>query len=624
LKAGKIPGSVSLGAYVFISIFILRLIVLARLTASSFLMPTQGDMHFYDAWARRILQGQLTDHQAFYGLPGYPYLLALLYKIFGYSPFAPGFLQAMLDAGTALILYKLGASLFSAESEGISPPSPHPEWNFFQHNRGKLIGAIAALGWGFFVPAQAYSVILMPTSWLIFIFWFVIWRLVKNDRTPAFIECLLLGLLIGITATGIATILFLIPLVLVALVIKAALGKEFRSVLVASLLLLAGVAFGTSPAWLHNYFVARDPVFLSAHSGINFWIGNNPVANGYPRFPPGLRAGQAAMLQDSITGAETALGRPLKRSEVSAYWSAQAKNYIARNFRDWLRLLGRKAHNFWSAFQYDDLSIISNLREQGIIFPGLYFGIVAAFGIPGMFLAWRAAPASRWLTAAILLQMISLLPVFVTERYRMAAVPGLMLFAAFGLGVFWQSCATSALRPIVIYFALLLCSTIVVALPQRDPSLWALDAYNSGWQALESGNLPLAQKKLQLAFAYVPNNPETNFALGNLRLAQGDPAAATLFYRATLTYDPRHKGALNNLGVTALEDHRNTEAETWFRQALAQDPRDAKTHYLLATTLSAEGNAAAAKSEIDRAVELAPTQPEFTSLKAKIDKSLAP
>jgi tetratricopeptide (TPR) repeat protein len=330
------------------------------------------------------------------------------------------------------------------------------------------------------------------------------------------------------------------------------------------------------------------------------------------------------MLQDSISGAETALGRPLKRSEVSAYWSTQAKNYIARNFRDWLKLLGRKAHNFWSAFQYDDLSIISNLREQGIVFPGLYFGIVAAFGIPGMLLAWRVAPASRWLTAAILLQMISLLPVFVTERYRMAAVPGLMLFAAFGLGVLWQSGAAAALRRVAIYFTLLLCSMIVVALPQRDPSLWALDAYNSGWQALESGNLTLAQKKLQLALAYVPDNAETNFALGNLRLAQGDPAAATSFYRATLAYDPRHKGALNNLGVTALEDHRNAEAESWFRQALAQDPRDAKTHYLLATTLLAEGNAAGARIEIDRAVELAPTQPEFNSLKAKIDKSLTP
>ena len=74
--------------------------------------------------------------------------------------------------------------------------------------------------------------------------------------------------------------------------------------------------------------MARDPVFLSAHSGVNFWIGNNPVATGYPRFPPGLHAGQEAMLRDSITTAEKRAGRNLKRSEVSAFWSAQAAAWI--------------------------------------------------------------------------------------------------------------------------------------------------------------------------------------------------------------------------------------------------------------------------------------------------------
>ncbi len=86
--------------------------MLLRLADSPFLLPNSGDMHFYDEWARRILHGQLSDGHAFYGLPLYPYLLALLYASFGYNPFVPGFLQALLEAGTALMIYKLAAQVF--------------------------------------------------------------------------------------------------------------------------------------------------------------------------------------------------------------------------------------------------------------------------------------------------------------------------------------------------------------------------------------------------------------------------------------------------------------------------------------------------------------------------------
>ena len=79
---------------------------------------------------------------------------------------------------------------------------------------------------------------------------------------------------------------------------------------------------------------------------------------------------------------------------------------------------------FWSAFQYDDLSIITILREQNVTLPGIYFGLVAALALPAMFLVWKAAPLARWIAVAIALHMLALLPVFTTERYRLPIVPG--------------------------------------------------------------------------------------------------------------------------------------------------------------------------------------------------------
>ncbi len=601
-----------LAAYVGLVVFALRLIVLTRLTASPFLLPAQGDMHFYNEWAQRILRGEFTDYHAFYGLPLYAYLLAGFYKLFGYSPFLPGLAQAALEGGTAAVIFLICGRVFA----GGSPRG----WN----QRGLVIGLLAALGWAFFLPAQSYSVVMMPTPWLVFIFWWLVWQIIKRETSPGLLTTFLFGLLMGFTAMGIATILFLIPLFAGALLFKWPPSASTRSFgLLSVALLLAGVGIGASPAWLHNRFVASDPVFLSAHSGVNFWIGNNPEANGYPHFPPGLRAGQKAMLADSVTGAEAAVGRPLKRSEVSAYWSAKAKAYIAENPGGWLRLLGTKIANFWNAFQYDDLSIITSLREEGVTFPGIRFGLVAALALPGMILAVIAFPAARWILAAVLLHMASLLSVFVTERYRLAAVPGLLIFASFGLWALWERCRNARFGQVAVYMALLGASTWFVSCRRGDAELWALDPYNSGLHALEAAHLDMAERKLILAHAYVPGNAEVNFALGNLEFAKGDRTKASAWYLRTLDLDSRHEGALNNLGVLELEEGRARAAWQFFTRSLEIEPDDAKSHYLLARAALDLGNDKEALGEAEKALQLQPDQSAFQELRKQIIERLA-
>jgi Flp pilus assembly protein TadD len=189
----------------------------------------------------------------------------------------------------------------------------------------------------------------------------------------------------------------------------------------------------------------------------------------------------------------------------------------------------------------------------------------------------------------------------------MPVVPGLVVFAAFGLVTFFNEIAGGKIRFAVSYAALLVISIVFISWPQRDPSLWALDAYNSGWQALESDNLSLAEQKLSLAYDYVPDNAETNFALGNLRLAQGDKTGAKSLYRTTLRLDPKHTGRWNNLGVLALDEQRWTLAIQFLQNA----PDVAKTHYLRALAFRGSGDIVRARREIETALRLRPDQPEF-------------
>ncbi len=381
---------------VFLGALVVRLWVLCQAADTPEFLPDQGDMKFYNDWARRIAAGTLTDHQAFYGLPGYAYFLALIYKVVGFQPYVAALCQVVTEAFTATIIFRLAPLAFARHCE--------PD-----HSRSlTLAGALAAMGWVFFVPAQAYGTILMPTVYLVAAFWFVVWwTLRRRVVRPSAGKFFALGLLMGGVAMMVANILFLIPLVLAAIWLRHEWGTPYarpftpRARGLASVALVVGMGLGVLPCALHNYLLAGEPVMLSAHSGINFFIGNNAQANGYPQIPAPLHTDQQGMLKDSILWAERAAGHPLKRAEVSAFWSSLANQYIHEHPADWLRLEATKLGNFWNGFSYDDLGILSPFRRTASCCRAHGFGLVAFLGLPGLLLAAVRAPgrggsSRRW------------------------------------------------------------------------------------------------------------------------------------------------------------------------------------------------------------------------------------
>ena len=593
---------------------LVRMLVLSRFAASPHFWPGTDDMKFYADWAMRILGGQWTDGHAFYGLPGYAFCLAGIFSIVGVSPMIVGLIQVGLEALTSVLIFKI-AKFALMESQNREPGI-----------EATVAGLAASLGWILYLPAQTFSSILMPTAWVVAAYWGCVWWLVKGRAPSSAWTWLWFGAFFGAVAMMVATILFLIPLFLLAIAIRVDPGRPFwirlPRLAITAVLLFAGVFAGTSPAWLHNYFVAKDPVLLSAHGGLNFWMGNNPDATGYPKIPSGLSAGQEGLLRDSITRAEEAAGHQLKRSEVSKYWSGKADAWVRDNRAAWLALLGVKVRNFWNAYQYDDLSEITLLREEGVLTPGLSFGIVAALGLPGMLVAaWRLARA-RWVAAAVLLHMCALLPVFITERYRLCAVPGLMIFAVFIVIEIWRALIQGRWVTAAAVTAAVGLSTWFVSWPQRDPGLWALDPFNTGLKVLRTGNLDIAQQKLEAAQRLVPENAEVNFGLGNLWFERHDLDRARPFYERTLALAPRHTGALNNLGrLEAGQQHWNA-AEKLLETSASIDPASVKPLFFLAEAKVAAGDPCGALAILARALALRPNQPELLELKARIEADL--
>src|SRR5688572_3826739 len=98
-----------ISSLVWVATFAVRVFNLQRFTDSPDFVPNGDDMKFYSDWAARIAGGEWTDGRAFYGLPGYAWLLAGFRQLCSLSgSFSPrdlsffvGFVQAALDATTA-------------------------------------------------------------------------------------------------------------------------------------------------------------------------------------------------------------------------------------------------------------------------------------------------------------------------------------------------------------------------------------------------------------------------------------------------------------------------------------------------------------------------------------------
>lgn len=601
--------------WIFAFALVVRLLVLSRFADTPFLFPKGDDMYFYHSWALRILGGEWTDHQAFYGLPGYAFFLALTYFAAGVQPFIVGLVQSVVAALTSVIIYRLGCETFALVRN--DDPFSDRGWS-----ASKAIAAMAAIGWTLFIPSQVFTVILMPTCWLVLIYWACLLWLMRVRSDSVWRPWLLMGLIIGFTAVFIATVLFLWPIVLAAICLnvgnRKAMAQRWIERFAAAAIFVGAVFAGASPAWIHNYFIAHEPVLLSAHSGLNMWIGNNPNAIGYPRIPPGLRASQDGLLRDSVALARKLSGKNLSRSEVSRFWSDRANQWISNNRGAWLRLLGVKVSNFWNAMQYDDLSSIKLMQNDGVPTPGLKFGIVSALGLPGMLLGIFRVRRSRWIAAGILLHMAALLPVFITERYRLCAVPGLLLFGAYLLTELWQSMTEQRWTLAGGIIALTTASAWFVSMSRPDPANWSLDHYKAGIRSLDNGQVAEAERELTTAYAYVQENSEILFALGNLRYAQGNLPGAKHWYRKSLEINSDHAGVWNNIGVIAFDERRWDIAERAFLQSLQSEPNDAKTHYLIARARLELGNREGALAAIQEAVRLAPTQKQFLELQEKI------
>ena len=131
-----------------------------------------------------------------------------------------------------------------------------------------------------------------------------------------------------------------------------------------------------------------------------------------------------------------------------------------------------------------------------------------------------------------------------------------------------------------------------------------------------------ARQRLDLAYAYSPENAEINFAEGNLHLALGRTDEAAQYYLAALRLDPTHAGAGNNLGVLALKGNIGVRRSNAFvEQSPARRTRPSCTTFWPVGTWFRQS--LRGTKETTAALKLEPARGEFVALLSEIERTRA-
>ncbi|MFH1276841.1 MAG: glycosyltransferase family 39 protein [Candidatus Eisenbacteria bacterium] len=377
------------------------------------------DQEIHLRWAEGLNSGVWSSpfdrlrEGPYFRAPLYPRFLALLLRATGGDVTAARALQLVMGA--------LSASLAAAVATKA-----------YGRRAGRIAGLLSALSW---VLAYFDGELLLPVL-LVFLSLAGTLLLFLALERRNLILAAAAGLAFGLFAITRPNILVFFPVALFWLVRTAPAARCPRRLFVP---LFAG-AFLLPPAAVtaRNGIVGGDWVVVASQGGVNFYIGNNPRSNGMEAVVPGTRSTWWGGFEDTERIAEESEGRPLKASEVSAYWFREAFRFIRDEPGRWLRLTGRKGLALVGNVELPNNEPYEARRGEYVTLRASPVGFALLLGtfLVSLFLPAGGTPAElrrrlrAFLRLFVAVYALTIVAFFVTGRYRVPLVPFLAVGAA--------------------------------------------------------------------------------------------------------------------------------------------------------------------------------------------------
>ena len=567
--------------YLFLLALLIRLLYLAEVGRSPFFYPPPGlDPSLYHEWARAIAEGKGMGKEVFHAMPFYPYWLGIIYRLASPGLFWAFFSQALLGALSVVLLYAIGTTLF-----------------------GRPVGWLAALGGIFSGTLLFYDMILVPASVIHFLFVLTLFLLLRAVERQRLRDWMGASFCLGLVTFAHAGIFLLLP-VLFFWIMNSLSGSLLKKMATFGILTLF-VFLASGVIFVRNLWIARDPTFLTAHGGINFYIGNHPGGTGRFQSLFAKHTSSEELLEDSRREAEKTLGRPLRASEASRFWFRKGFAFIRTEPVAALRLLSKKFLLFWNGYEIPDVEDYTFFRSRFSVlrYLGIPFGWLAPWALLGFFVDFKNVRRHFLLYGFFLSQMAGILLLFVNSRYRAPLLFFILLFAAYGVFWFYRLFLEKRYRAVLLTSFLLLHLVLFthVDIGSTSPEL---QHYNIGVALDLAGEHEAAIAEFEKALLLYPEDSTVLFAMGNAYFQKKEFTLAKSYYEKVLSLNPHHADTCFNLGLLAFHEGRLGEAESFLQKSASLKETKADVHYLLSFVYREKGLLQKADSSKKRALEL--------------------
>jgi tetratricopeptide (TPR) repeat protein len=598
--------------------FVLKLVYIVQSSDALHVRVPVMDSKYYDETAQGIASGSLLQREAFFMGPLYPYLLSLVYLIFGRDFMIVRVLQILVGSASVALTFVIGKRVFR--------PSV------------ALLGALMLMFYG---TITFYEGLILMT-WLGTILNLatiaLLLRAARADGSALWYGAA--GVTLGLSALARANVLVFAPVVIVWIlwVVRG------RRRVAAAGAFAAAVVVALSPATIHNYIASRDVVPVTSNAGLNFFIGNNEVATGVFRPLPEIDFVRDPTSRSYI---EQSLGKDMGPSEVSRYWFARSLEFIRENPSQELRLLARKFALFFNGYEIPQIEAYALERQRNpwlrVLFVNFWW--ICALGLTGLLFSLGRWREHILLSGFLVVYAASIILFFVTARYRVQIAPILCLFAAHALlGVapgFFRGARRTAVFVGALALLLLLTNPGLFALESsevmfrqhihdarrlstlgdHEPALEEIDKaialypdfYEGYWQRAvinkEKKDLFSAIEDYSRTLDRRSDLPTVHYDFGQTLRQLGLRSQAIDEYKTAIALDPLMIEAHNNLGITYREVKRYDDAIASFERVIELDPGYAKAYNNLGASLAESGRVDEAVVVFTRAIRMFPDYP---------------